>query len=47
MFFSLVTLVSTTTLFKGIMWFLAMDLVVLWLLMVFPNIILHLPRVFK
>src|SRR5690606_25247082 len=37
-------LVSTTAIFRGIAWFLAMDLVVLAALIVFPAIILTLPQ---
>ncbi len=39
-------LASTTAIFKGILWFLAMDLAVLTLLLVFPEIILYLPTTF-
>lgn len=38
-------LVSTTAIFKGIFWFLVMDLFVLLFLMVFPEFILYLPRI--
>jgi len=37
-------LVSTTAIFRGIAWFLVMDLVVLVALIVFPAIILTLPE---
>ncbi len=37
-------LVSTTTIFRGIMWFLVADIVVVGLLMAFPDIILYLPN---
>ena len=37
-------LVSTAQVFRGIFWFLMMDLFVLFLLMTFPEIILFLPE---
>jgi TRAP-type C4-dicarboxylate transport system permease large subunit len=37
-------LVSTTTIFRGIMWFLVADIVVVGLLMAFPDVILYLPN---
>ena len=37
-------LISTTGIFKGIMWFLAADLIVLALMMFFPEIVLFLPN---
>lgn len=40
-------LASTTTIFKGIMWFLAADIVVVALLMIFPDIILYLPSLMQ
>lgn len=39
-------LVSTSAIFKGIMWFLVMDLVVLLILVAAPELILFLPRTF-
>lgn len=39
-------LVPTTAIFKGIFWFLVMDLVVLAFLMLFPEFILYLPTIF-
>lgn len=36
-------LATTSTIFRGIMWFLVADLVVIVLLMVFPEIVLYLP----
>jgi len=39
-------LVSTSAIFRGIFWFLVMDLVVLALLMTMPDIILFLPTYF-
>jgi TRAP-type C4-dicarboxylate transport system permease large subunit len=36
-------LATTTTIFKGIMWFLVADMIVVGLLMAFPDIILFLP----
>ncbi|HSO18418.1 MAG TPA: TRAP transporter large permease subunit, partial [Desulfosarcina sp.] len=36
-------LATTTTIFRGIMWFLVADLVVVGLLMAFPDIIMFLP----
>ncbi|ASK35943.1 C4-dicarboxylate ABC transporter [Alcanivorax sp. N3-2A] len=38
-------LVNTGAIFKGVLWFLVMDLLVLTVLMAFPDIILFLPRV--
>lgn len=38
-------LVNTGAIFKGVLWFLVMDMVVLVALMAFPDIILFLPRV--
>ena len=38
-------LVTTTAIFKGIFWFLIMDLVVLSLLIAFPQIVLYLPLI--
>jgi len=38
-------LASTTSIFKGIFWFLVMDLLVLIFLMTVPDFILFLPRV--
>ncbi|MFL1405523.1 TRAP transporter large permease [Marinobacter sp. M1N3S26] len=40
-------LVSTAQVFRGIFWFLVMDLFVLFLLMAFPDIILFLPELGK
>ena len=40
-------LASTTTIFRGIMWFLVADIVVVGLLMGFPDIILYLPNLMK
>jgi TRAP-type mannitol/chloroaromatic compound transport system permease large subunit len=37
-------LISTTGIFKGIMWFLVADLIVLALMMFFPEIVLFLPN---
>lgn len=37
-------LISTTGIFKGIMWFLVADLIVLALMMFFPDIVLFLPN---
>ncbi len=39
-------LISTTAIFRGILWFLAADLVGVALLIAFPDIILFLPRTF-
>ncbi len=39
-------LASTTAIFKGILWFLAMDLVVLVFLIAYPQFILYLPETF-
>lgn len=39
-------LVSTSAIFRGVMWFLAMDFVVLGLLAAFPILVLYLPRTF-
>jgi len=39
-------LVKTSAIFKGVMWFIAMDLVVVALLSVWPDIILFLPSQF-
>jgi TRAP-type C4-dicarboxylate transport system permease large subunit len=36
-------LTTTSTIFRGIMWFLVSDLIVIVLLMVFPDIVLYLP----
>ena len=36
--------VSTTTIFKGVMWFLLADMLVLTLITVFPEVVLALPR---
>lgn len=38
-------LVATGAIFKGVLWFLVMDILVLAVLMAFPDIILFLPRV--
>lgn len=40
-------LISTTGIFKGIMWFLFVDLVVLALMMFFPDLVLFLPAISK
>lgn len=40
-------LISTTGIFKGIMWFLFADLVVLALMMFFPDLVLFLPAIAK
>ena len=40
-------LISTTGIFKGIMWFLFADLIVLALMMIFPDIVLFLPAMAK
>ena len=40
-------IVSTTGIFKGIMWFLLADFVVLALMMIFPEIVLFLPNLTK
>ena len=40
-------LISTTGIFKGIMWFLFADLVVLALMMFFPDLVLFLPAISK
>lgn len=40
-------LISTTGIFKGIMWFLFVDLVVLALMMFFPDLVLFLPAIAK
>lgn len=40
-------LISTTGIFKGIMWFLAADFVVLALMMFFPDLVLFLPTIAK
>ena len=40
-------LISTTGIFKGIMWFLFADLVVLALMMFFPELVLFLPAISK
>jgi tripartite ATP-independent transporter DctM subunit len=37
-------LITTTGIFKGIMWFLAADLIVLTLMMFFPDLVLFLPN---
>lgn len=37
-------LASTTTIFRGIMWFLVADLIVVSLLIVFPNVVMFLPN---
>ncbi len=39
-------LISTTGIFRGIMWFLAADMVVLTMIMVFPGIVTALPAWF-
>jgi tripartite ATP-independent transporter DctM subunit len=36
--------VSTTRIFKGVMWFLLADMIILSLIMVFPEVVLALPR---
>lgn len=38
-------LASTTTIFRGVIWFLFADLIVVTLLILFPEITLYLPRV--
>ena len=38
-------LVTTTQIFRGVFWFLVMDLLVLALLVVFPDVILFLPEI--
>lgn len=38
-------LISTTGIFRGIMWFLVADLIVLLLMMIFPELVLYLPRI--
>lgn len=38
-------LISTTGIFKGIMWFLAADLITLTLMMVYPEFVMWLPKV--
>ena len=40
-------LASTSTIFRGIMWFLLSDLIVIVLLMVFPEIVLYLPSLLE
>jgi len=40
------SVVPITTIFKGVMWFLAIDIVTLGILIVFPSITLFLPEVF-
>jgi tripartite ATP-independent transporter DctM subunit len=40
-------IISTTGIFKGIMWFLFADIVVLALMMVFPDLVLFLPNLMK
>lgn len=40
-------LVSTTAIFRGILWFIVMDLAVVALLIAFPDIILFLPNLFQ
>ena len=36
-------LATTSTIFRGIMWFLVSDLIVIVLLIAFPDIVLYLP----
>ena len=36
-------LATTSTIFRGIMWFLVSDLIVIVLMMMFPEIVLYLP----
>jgi TRAP-type mannitol/chloroaromatic compound transport system permease large subunit len=36
-------LATTTTIFRGVMWFLVSDLIVIVLLISFPEIVLYLP----
>lgn len=38
-------LISTTGIFRGIMWFLIADFIVLLLMMIFPELVLFLPRI--
>lgn len=40
-------IISTTGIFKGIMWFLFADMIVLALMMIFPDIVLFLPSLAK
>ena len=39
-------LVKTSTIFRGVLWFVVMDLIIITLLSVFPEIILSLPQMF-
>lgn len=39
-------MVSTSAIFRGILWFLMMDLLVLWVLVLVPQLILFLPQTF-
>jgi TRAP-type C4-dicarboxylate transport system permease large subunit len=40
-------LATTSTIFRGILWFLLADLVVIILLMMFPGIVLYLPSLMQ